>query len=220
MTKMKLLILATLLVAVYGQSRPIVTTTGGQIQGIEMSTGILQPNYLAFKGIPFAEPPVGNLRFRNPVPHRGWNGVRDGSEHGEHCPSTGFFGLDIGGHEDCLKLNVYTPNLGGSRGVMVWVHGGSFTGGSGDSWLYGPDHLVNSGVVVVTINYRLGVLGFLSTGDAAAQGNWAMKDVVESLRWVRNNIARFGGNPNAVTIFGESAGGVAVRYLLENLYCI
>ncbi|CRK86762.1 CLUMA_CG000594, isoform A [Clunio marinus] len=211
---LKLCLLLSLFVAVYGQSRPIVTTTGGQVQGMELSTGLLQPNFFAFKGIPFAEPPVGNLRFRNPVPHRGWSGVLDGAEHRPICPSTGWFGLEIGGEEDCLFLNVYTPSLSGNRAVMVWIHGGSFTGGSGDSWIYGPDFLVNDGVVVVTFNYRLGVLGFLATGDTAAQGNYAMKDMVEALRWVRNNIARFGGNPNAITVFGESAGGVAVHYLM------
>jgi bile salt-stimulated lipase len=187
-----------------------VTTTTGQVQGIQLSTGILQPNYFAFKGIPYAEPPIGNLRFRNPVPHRGWSGVRDASEHGEHCPHSGWFGLDSGGVEDCLFLNVYSSSLTGSRAVMVWIHGGAFDSGSGDSWVYGPDFLVNDGVVVVTINYRLGALGFLATGDGAAQGNWGLKDMVEALRWVRSNIARFGGNPNAVTVFGESAGSASV----------
>lgn len=126
---LKLFLLATFVATVYGQARPIVTTTTGQLQGIQLSTGVLQPNYFAFKGVPFAEPPVGNLRFRNPVPHRGWSGVRDAENHHEHCPSTGWFGLDVGGVEDCLYLNVYTPSLTGSRAVMVWVHGGSFTGG-------------------------------------------------------------------------------------------
>lgn len=93
-----------------------------------------------------------------------------------------------------------------------WVHGGSFDSGSGNSWVYGPDFLVNENVVVVTINYRLGILGFLGTGDGAAQGNYGMKDMIEALRWVRTNIHHFGGNPNAVTIFGESAGSVAVSY--------
>lgn len=118
--------------------------------------------------------------------------------------------MEVGGVEDCLFLNVYSPSLSGNRAVMVWIHGGSFSGGSGDSWIYGPDFLVNDGVVVVTFNYRLGVLGFMGTGDGAAQGNYGMKDMVEALRWVRNNIAAFGGNPNQVTVFGESAGGVAV----------
>lgn len=205
-----LIVIATFFAVAHGQQRPIVTTTTGQLQGIQLSTGVLQPNYFAFKGVPYAEPPVGNLRFRNPVPHRGWSGVRNAAEHGEHCPHTGWFGLDAGGVEDCLFLNVYTPNLSGNRAVMFWVHGGAFVSGSGDSWAYGPDHLVNSDVVVVTINYRLGSLGYLATGDSAAQGNWGMKDMVEALRWVRSNIARFGGNPNSVTIFGESAGSVSV----------
>lgn len=114
-----LLFVASLFVAVYGQNRPIVTTSGGQLQGIQLSTGILQPNYFAFKGIPFAEPPVGNLRFRNPVPHRGWTGVRDAEDHRAICPSSGWFGMEVGGEEDCLFLNVYTPSLTGARAVMV-----------------------------------------------------------------------------------------------------
>lgn len=210
---LKWLIVALLCAVVYGQ-RQIVTINQGQLNGISLSTGVLQPRYWAFKGIPYAEAPVGSLRFRAPVPHRGWTGVRDAAEHGEHCPHLGWFGLDVGGVEDCLFLNVYSPSLTGSRPVMVWVHGGSFSSGSGDSWIYGPDFLVNEGAVVVTINYRLGALGFMSTGDGAAQGNYGLKDMVEALRWVRTNIAQFGGNPNQVTIFGESAGSVAVHYLM------
>lgn len=201
-----------ILIPLQTQTRPIVTTSGGQVQGIQLSTGILQPNYFAFKGIPYAEPPVGNLRWRNPVPHRGWSGVRDAAEHGEHCPHLGWFGLDVGGEEDCLFLNVYSSSLTGARAVMVWIHGGSFSSGSGDSWVYGPDFLVNDGVVVVTMNYRLGTLGFLGTGDGVAQGNYGMKDMVEALRWVRTNIAAFGGNPNAVTVFGESSGSASVSW--------
>jgi bile salt-stimulated lipase len=97
---------------------------------------------------------------------------------------------------------------------MFWIYGGSFTGGHGDTSLYGPNHLLGDDVVVVTFNYRIGYLGFLSTGDSVAPGNWGLKDAVEALRWVRNNIARFGGDPDNVTIFGESAGGVAVHYLV------
>ncbi|KAL7018772.1 hypothetical protein ACKWTF_010907 [Chironomus riparius] len=211
----KFLLLAAVLAIAYGQDRPIVTIPQGQLQGIRTSSGITQATYLAFKGIPYAEPPVGALRFRNPVAHRGWSGVRDASAHGNSCPSSGWFGLEAGGGEDCLFLNVYTQSLTANRPVMVWIHGGSFTGGSGDSFIYGPDFFINDGnVVVVTINYRLGVLGFLSTGDAAAQGNWGMKDMITALQWVRNNIASFGGNVNQITVFGESAGSVGVHYLL------
>ncbi|KAL1394688.1 hypothetical protein pipiens_001292 [Culex pipiens pipiens] len=194
-------------------ARPIINTTGGQIQGATSSCGLFC-SYFSFMGIPYAEPPVGELRFRNPVPHRGWSGIKDGSEHRATCPSGSMRGDGYSGDEDCLFLNVYTQQIVGSRPVMVWIHGGSFSGGSGDSWIYGPDFLVQENVVIVTINYRLGLLGFFSTGDTHAQGNWGMKDCVEALRWVRNNIAAFGGDPNNVTIFGESAGAAAVHYLV------
>ncbi|XP_055525162.1 esterase E4-like [Wyeomyia smithii] len=207
-------LLALACVGIHGDAtRPIITTTGGQIQGVTASCGLFC-SYFAFNGIPYAEPPVDELRFRNPVPHQGWAGVKDGSEHRASCPSGARLGDGYSGSEDCLFLNVYTQNIIGSRPVMVWIHGGSFTGGSGDSWIYGPDHFVQENTVIVTINYRLGILGFFSTGDQHAQGNWGMKDCVEALRWVRNNIAAFGGDPNNVTIFGESAGGAAVHYLV------
>ncbi|XP_049532173.1 liver carboxylesterase-like [Anopheles darlingi] len=207
-------ILSLAAIAAQGQdaSRPIINTTGGQIQGVTSSCGLFC-SYFAFNGIPYAQPPVGDLRFRNPRPHQGWQGIKDGSEHRETCPSGGFLG-GVSGSEDCLYLNVYTQNVIGSRPVMVWIHGGSFTGGSGNSWIYGPDNLMPEDVVVVTINYRLGILGFFSTDDTHAAGNWGMKDCVMALQWVRNNIANFGGDPNNVTIFGESAGGVAVHYLV------
>ncbi|XP_321363.5 juvenile hormone esterase [Anopheles gambiae] len=207
-------VLSLVALAVHAQdaSRPIINTSGGQIQGITASCGLFC-SYFAFNGIPYAQPPVGELRFRNPRPHGGWQGVKDGSEHRSTCPSGGFLG-GVSGSEDCLYLNVYTQNLIGSRPVMVWIHGGSFTGGSGNSWIYGPDNLMPEDVVVVTINYRLGILGFFSTDDVHAAGNWGMKDCVMALQWVRQNIAAFGGDPNNVTIFGESAGGVAVHYLV------
>ncbi|XP_058453744.1 juvenile hormone esterase-like [Malaya genurostris] len=193
-------------------NRPIVETTGGQVQGITASCGLFC-SYFQFNGIPYAEPPVGDLRFRNPVPHGGWTGVRNASNHGENCPSLSVFS-EYSGDEDCLFINVYTQNIIGSLPVMVWIHGGAFIAGSGGSRVYGPDFLVQENVVVVSFNYRLGILGYFSTGDSHAQGNWGMKDCVEALRWVRDNIAAFGGNPNDVTIFGESAGGAAVHYLV------
>lgn len=107
-------------------------------------SGIGTPSFLAFMGVPYALPPVGALRFRNPVPHPGWSGVWDATSHRSTCQSAGWFGLDVGtGSEDCLYLNVYTTQLAGSRPVMVWIHGGSFTGGSGNSQIYGPSHLIN-----------------------------------------------------------------------------
>lgn len=188
----------------------VINTQGGQVQGIEERAGLTGVRYFSWKGIPYAEPPVGNLRFRESVPHRGWSGIRDAGQHGSSCPSGGRR-EDYTGNEDCLFLNVYSTSIIDRRPVMVWIHGGSFTGGSGDDSTYGPDHLIGEDIVVVTINYRLGVLGFLSTGDRHAPGNYAMKDMLLALRWVQNNILNFGGDPNNVTIFGESAGGVAIH---------
>lgn len=188
----------------------VIQTEGGQVLGTEERIGLLGDRYFSWKGIPYAEPPVGNLRFREPVAHRGWTGVRNASAHGESCPSSGWL-ADKAGDEDCLFLNVYSTSIIDRRPVMVWIHGGSFTGGSGDDGLYGPDHLITEDVVIVTINYRVGVLGFLSTGDRHAPGNQGMKDMILALRWVQNNILNFGGDPDNVTIFGESAGGCAVH---------
>uniref|UniRef100_A0A182QA60 Carboxylic ester hydrolase n=1 Tax=Anopheles farauti TaxID=69004 RepID=A0A182QA60_9DIPT len=194
-----------------GQSvdRPIINTAGGQVQGTTEPCGLFC-TYYSFKGIPYAQPPLGALRFTDPVPHAGWSGVRDGSQHGGSCPSPDAFPTES---EDCLYLNVYSPSLVGTRPVMVFIHGGAYRGGSGDDALYGAQHFMTENVVIVTINYRLGVLGFLSTGDGSASGNWAIKDCIEALRWVQRNIVAFGGDPTQVTIFGQSAGGALVHYL-------
>lgn len=119
-----------------------------------------------------------------------------------------------GGSEDCLFLNVYTPSLKGKRAVMFWIHGGAFMSGNGDTSLYGPQHLIKEDVVVVTINHRYSALGFLSTSDRNAPGNQGMKDAVMALKWVQQNIEKFGGDRKRVTIFGHSAGSVAVHFLM------
>lgn len=155
---------------------------------------------------------MGNLRFRAPQPNAGWQGVRQATAHGAVCPQ--FEGAAIIGDEDCLFLNIYTQDLIGSRPVMVFVHGGSYFDGSGNSDDYGPTFFVQDGVLLITINYRLNVLGFLSTGDRHAQGNFGLKDMVQALRWIQANIAAFGGDPDNVTIFGESAGASAVHFLV------
>uniref|UniRef100_A0A336MI63 Carboxylic ester hydrolase n=1 Tax=Culicoides sonorensis TaxID=179676 RepID=A0A336MI63_CULSO len=193
----------------------IVTLShGGKVEGSQKIIN-LRERYFSFKGIPYAEPPIGNLRLRNPRPHPGWEGVRNASSHGAVCVGLGWF--SVIGEEDCLFLNVYTPpdlNPDEKYAVMFWIHGGSFTGGSGDSFTFGPELLVGQNVIVVTTNYRLGLLGFFSTNDKYAQGNYGLKDCVEALRWVQNNIEAFGGDPNRVTIFGESAGASLVHYLV------
>lgn len=179
----------------------VISTQGGQVSGTEERIGLLGDRYFSWKGIPYAVPPVGNQRWRDPIAHGGWTGVRDGSAHGGSCTDT----------EDCLFLNVYSTSIIDKRPVMVWIHGGSFTGGSGDDSTYGPDHLLQEDIVVVTLNFRLGIMGFLSTGDQHAPGNYAMKDILLALRWVQNNILNFGGDPDNVTIFGESSGGCTVH---------
>lgn len=187
---------------------PVVATTGGLVRGV------VTENTHQFLGIPYAAPPVGALRWQPPQRAERWSGVRDASEFASSCaqppgllnvPSTA---------EDCLYLNVFTPAKRVRHApVMVWFHGGAFVSGSGD--LYDPTDLVRDGVTVVTINYRIGALGFLAhpalaDSPGGASGNYGLMDQQAALRWVARNIARFGGNPGNVTVFGESAGGLSV----------
>jgi para-nitrobenzyl esterase len=183
--------------------------------------GTLEEGYRLFQGIPFAAPPVGDLRFRPPAPVEPWNGVLDATEPGSPCPQPQFPDLSTiaSTDEDCLSLNVTTPaGLEGRRGelpVMVWIHGGFFVLGAGSP--YDARRLaVDGDVVVVTINYRLGPLGFLAQRDLSAQngdvasGSAALLDQQAALRWVERNIAAFGGDPDTVTVAGESAGAASV----------
>jgi para-nitrobenzyl esterase len=179
-----------------------------------------------FLGIPYAAPPIGDLRWRAPQPPVPWQGVRAAVEVGAQCPQT--FGLSgAGGDEDCLFLNVWTPSPAPATNapVMVWFHGGGFVFGSGNEKYYAGDHLVDTaGIVVVTVNYRLGALGFLAHPMLAAEdpafptsGNYGLEDQRAALQWVQANIAAFGGDPTRVTIAGESAGGFStcVHYLSQ-----
>ena len=194
-------------------SSTIVLTAGGAVRGIEVDGGILN-----FRGIPYAAPPVGALRFQPPEPHERWDGERDGSAFGPTAPQAGGGPLAdvlpnvvIPG-DDFLNLNVWTPGLDGRIPVMVFIHGGAFTSGSGAVSIYDGTRFARDGVVLVTINYRLGVDGFLWFGDGVP--NLGMLDQVAALEWVRDNIAAFGGDPDDVTIFGESAGGMSVCTLM------
>ncbi|PNF42088.1 Esterase FE4 [Cryptotermes secundus] len=194
-----------------------VTVAQGALRGRE-GTSKCQKVYYSFQGIPYAKPPVGFLRFKAPQPPEAWEGIRDASEEGAVSPHVQTL-LNEGykGDEDCLFLNVYTPQLpsgddGPLKAVMVYIHGGGFISGSGTAEFYGPDYFLSEDVVVVTLNYRLGALGFLSTGDSVVPGNNGLKDQVMALRWVQQNIAQFGGDPGNVTIFGESAGAACVHY--------
>ncbi|XP_055544880.1 esterase FE4-like isoform X2 [Wyeomyia smithii] len=207
-----LLVVAFVLPFVRARDGPIISTPSGEIQGTEESCGLFC-TYYSFRGIPYAQPPIGELRFRNPVSHPGWDGVRDGSSHGSVCPQVGILPGQVIGDEDCLFLNIYSRSLIGLRPVMFWIHGGAFSAGSGNNDVYNEQKMIMEDIVLVTINYRLGALGFLSTGDQYAQGNWGLKDCIEALRWVQRNIAAFGGDPNSVTIAGNSAGGSLVHFI-------
>lgn len=189
-----------------------VTVTGGQIRGIA-SDG--NPNIIAFKGVPFAAPPVGELRWRPPAPVVPWTSIRQAATNGSACPQRG----PAPQNEDCLYLNVWAPRTAAKPlPVMVWIHGGGFRLGTGSSTDGAP--LASKGVVLVTLNYRLGVFGFFAhpalsaESDRRASGNQGLQDMVAGLRWVRDNIASLGGDPKRVTIFGESAGAGAVMALM------
>ena len=193
-----------------------VMVTGGSIRGA-VSAG--NADIVAFKGIPFAAPPVGELRWRPPEPVIGWDGVRDASESGAICVQNG--GQGVTQDEDCLFLNVWAPReTSEPRPVLFWIHGGGYTGGSGSTAIYDGTPLAADGAVVVTINYRLNVFGFLAhpalsvESPHGASGNYGLLDMVAALEWVRDNIATFGGDPGRVTIFGESAGAGAVMSVM------
>ena len=187
---------------------PVVGTANGVVRGL--AGGAVDE----FLGIPYAAPPVGALRWQPPQPAARWSGVRDATKFAPHCPQLASPFGQASTSEDCLFLNVFTPShrtAGAGNPVMVWIHGGALVTGESDD--YAPTGLVADGVTVVTINYRLGALGFLAhpaLADASGQsGDYGLEDQQAALRWVQRNIASFGGNPHNVTIFGESAGGLS-----------
>jgi len=185
----------------------IVVTTSGSIKGIVGS------NYRSFMGIPYAEPPVGLLRWANTVPAKPWTGIKNTSAFGAACPQRCALPplcCPIVWSEDCLFLNVFTPRTNGLKPVVLFIHGGSFDQGEGGSPLYnGANYVAMSNTVLVTFNYRLGALGFLTT-DTGLKGNYAFFDQLTAMKWVRDNIAAFGGDPKQVTLVGESAGATSV----------
>ncbi|ROO86689.1 para-nitrobenzyl esterase [Actinocorallia herbida] len=194
----------------------LVSTTYGQVEGT------VEDGIAVFRGIPYAQAPVGPLRFRPPVAPEGWTGVRPALAYGAAAPQPRPDGAvgDIfsPGHptgEDCLSVNVWTPDPGASGlPVLVWIHGGAFLFGSSADDLIERGAFARSGVVTVTINYRLGVDGYLFVEDDPDGGDYGTLDQIAALRWVRANISAFGGDPDRVTVAGESAGGTAVCALL------
>lgn len=208
----------------------IVTPVAADQPQARVSQGLLagrsEGGVEAFKAIPYAAPPVGPLRWRPPQAPGSWTGERDASRVGAMCiqaPSNGDPGVGPPpASEDCLTLNVWSPSeRSGPLPVMVWIHGGGYNNGSGTAALYDGANLARRGVVMVTINYRLGRLGFFDHPALAAErpadepaGNYGVMDQIAALEWVRDNIAAFGGDPSQVTVFGESAGGAAVLQLM------
>jgi para-nitrobenzyl esterase len=194
----------------------IVTTDKGQVGGT------VNGDIREFLGIPYAAPPVGDLRWQPAQPHARWHGVLDATQFGSPCPQVGGLFGPSSTNEDCLFLNVYTPassDRDERLPVMFWIHGGALVSGAGSQ--YNPSDLVRHGVVVVTINYRLGELGFLAhpalvSSPGGPSGDYGLTDQQEAMRWVQRNIARFGGAPDNVTIFGESAGGLSVHSQLAS----
>jgi para-nitrobenzyl esterase len=189
--------------------------------------GVRDADVLAYKGVPFAAPPVGPLRWRAPVAVQPWSGVRPATAFAPACLQNG---VSMPGEvppqtsEDCLYLNVWTPSAGGRAKlpVLVWIHGGGFTNGSASMPLYWGDRLARRGIVVVTVSYRLGAFGFLAHPELSAEtaqkssGNYAFLDQVAALQWVQRNIGAFGGDPDRVTIAGQSAGAMSVNILMAS----
>ncbi|NP_001136104.1 carboxylesterase clade B, member 6 precursor [Nasonia vitripennis] len=186
----------------------------GTLKGLKTTTVLSGMPYYSFKGIPYAKPPIGFHKFEPAVQPDPWIGVLDATKHRQTCVFFCMIRQGIMGDEDCLYLNVYTPevNKDARKAVLVFIHPGGFNAGSGDDDVYGPDFLVEHDVVVVTFNSRLGAAGFLSTGDENAPGNIGLKDQVMVLNWIKENIYHFGGCRDRVTIVGMSSGAAAVEY--------
>ncbi len=197
---------------------PRATLDAGVVAGVE------EQGLTVFKGIPYAAPPVGPLRWKAPQPPTSWTSVRDASAYGAACPQDGAHTeawAQVGKQsEDCLYLNVWRPKAAGKYPVMVFLHGGGFTYGAAGVPLYDGANLARRGVVLVTLNYRLGRLGYFAHPVLTAEdpnghlGNFGEMDQIEALRWVKRNIASFGGDPSNVTIFGESAGAGTVQIFM------
>ncbi len=200
----------------------IVSVTGGRVEGVS-ADGVT-----SFKGIPFAAPPVGNLRWRPPQPVKPWAGIKNADHFASGCmqPANAvpIFGEPPAMSEDCLCLNVWTPakSADARLPVMVWIYGGAFREGMTSQPVYDGTHLARKGVVVVSLPYRVGVFGFLADPELSAEsphhasGNQGLLDMIAGLKWVRRNIAQFGGDPSRVTIFGESAGAISVGAIAQS----
>lgn len=216
------LLLAT--TAAFAAKPGIVKTTDGKVKGSYDSAAKIY----SFKGIPYAAPPVGKLRWQPPQPAAKWRGVKDADKFGSRCMQPHFYDdmifRDPGQSENCLTLNVWTsdPSLNSQLPVMFWIHGGGFFTGASSEPRQDGTNLAKRGVVVVSLNYRLGVFGFMAHPELTAEsshhssGNYGLEDMTAALQWVHQNIGAFGGDASKVTIFGESAGSWAVSQLMAS----
>ena len=205
-----------------GSEDPIVDTWSGKVSGLKDETTAGNPFY-KFLGVPYAESPVGNLRFKDPIAKKSWTGILNATEFPEICLQKAFnpgAPVTLTGSEDCLYLNIYTPSLPtlsyfvpkSLKPIMFWIHGGGFTLGDSNELMANPELILDEDVLVVTVHYRLGPFGFLALEDKPElAGNIGLKDQQEALQWVNQNIKYFGGDPAKVTLFGESAGAVSVH---------
>ncbi len=202
-------------------STPEVKTANGMLTGTVEKTGIR-----SFKGIPFAAPPVGDLRWKEPQPVQNWDGVRKADHFGPRAMQAPIFGdmgfRSDGMSEDCLYLNVWTPNTSGKLPVLVYFYGGGFVAGDGSESRYDGESMAQKGMVALTVNYRLGVFGLFSHPELTqesphhASGDYGLMDQAAALQWVKQNIAAFGGDPDKITIAGESAGSISVSALMAS----
>ncbi|WP_300975089.1 carboxylesterase family protein [Sphingomonas sp. LHG3406-1] len=219
---MKNWMLALAVITATPAAAQVVNAPAGTVRGT--TSGSLR----VFKGIPFAKPPVGDLRWRAPASLERWSGERAATDFGPACvqPSAGapniYNGVTLPMSEDCLSLNIWTPAKARNAPVIVWIHGGSLLTGSSREALYDGQRLAERGIVVVSINYRLGVLGWLAHPDLGKEnasgrsGNYGLLDQIAALRWVQQNVRAFGGDPAKVTIAGESAGGLSALYMMTS----
>ena len=218
------LLLYSIATAALGSAQTRVSVDSGILEGKLSADGRVR----SFLGVPYAAPPVGELRWKPPQPVAAWAVPRGAASFGSHCMQLPIFKdmrfRDPGQSEVCLTLNVWAPRESGKKGlpVMVWIHGGGYNGGGSSEPRQDGEHLARLGVVVVSMNYRLGMFGFLAHHELAAEsasgatGNYGLMDQVAALRWVQHNIAAFGGDPAQVTVFGESAGSMSVSALIAS----
>ncbi len=214
------LLLIVALVAGSAAAEPVRTHSG-------WVDGVTEPSYRVFKGIPFAAPPVGDLRWHAPQPVRSWSGVRPANRFSSICPQLGAYPPESAPEstsEDCLYLNIWAPpgTAAAPLPVMVWIYGGGLEKGSASAPLYAGDQLTQKKVMLVTANYRLGALGFLALPELSKEssrgisGNYGLLDQIAALRWVHDNIAAFGGDPANVTVFGQSSGAISISALVAS----